>query len=487
MVSSRQDQNSVLNHRYRYQLLAAITAQILTFAHGIAAGWISPTLHQLQSHNSPTGFVITVEEVSWIGSLFGLGSLTGNILFGLLLNRIGRKWCMYLIALPYLSSWILIYFSKTSVYLYVARYLGGMTGGGNYVVVPIFITEIADPSIRGALSSMAMLFLSFGIMTGFVLSSYLDYYHSPCIIMIFPLVYLIAVAQFPETPQFLLRKQQIDKAREAFKFYKKLSKQENVEANSSKREENPENDEYQKLQENDRNEKASENVEFQELKKNVLTTNDQFQSLTYKDFVTKDALKAFFTAFMLMALNQFSGSFAFTNYMSDIFAQTGTDIAPNTCTIVMGVAQIMGTCFTMIIVDRFGRKLLMLISSGGMAVGLIAFGLYMKFTSAELKLLYNWLPLVVMTLIILFASIGVVALIFTIIVEILPTKIRTPATSMCMAIMSLMVFVSLKIFPVLMQNYGLSTVLFSCGGVCVVCFLYLWLYLAETKGKLLDK
>lgn len=83
---------------------------MLTFAHGVATGWISPTLLKLQSDDSPTNFVVTVEEVSWIGSLFGLGSLCGNILFGLLLNRIGRKWCMYLIALPYLVS--LIYNSK---------------------------------------------------------------------------------------------------------------------------------------------------------------------------------------------------------------------------------------------------------------------------------------------------------------------------------------------------------------------------------------
>ncbi|KAM7364422.1 facilitated trehalose transporter Tret1-like [Cochliomyia hominivorax] len=473
MVLSGQDviaqgQNSVLNHRYRYQLLAAITVQMLTFAHGIATGWISPALHQLQSYNSPTNFVVSVEEVSWIGSLFGLGSLTGNILFGLLLNRIGRKWCMYLIAIPYISCWILIYFSKTYVYLYVARYLGGMTGGGNYVVVPIFISEIADPSIRGALSSMAMLFLSFGIMTGFVLSSYLDYYLSPCIIVIFPLVYLTAVTQFPETPQFLLRKQQIEKAREAFKFYKNLSKEQNIEATSDKQQE------------------AQENAEFQELKENILSTNGQSQSLCFNDFVTKDALKAFFTAFMLMALNQFSGSFAFFNYMSDIFAQTGTDIAPNTCTIVMGVAQIAGTLFTMIIVDRFGRKLLMLVSSGGMAIGLIVFGFYIQFSTVEVKLQYNWLPLLLMTLIILFSSIGIVALIFTVIVEILPSKIRAPGTSICMANMSLMVFVALKIFPLLMENYGLSSLLFCCGGVCVVGWFYLLFCLSETKGKSLD-
>lgn len=137
-----------------------------------------------------------------------------------------------------------------------------------------------------------------------------------------------------------------------------------------------------------------------------------------------DSLKAFCTALMLMGLNQFSGSFAFFNYMSDIFARTGTNIPPNTCTIIMGVAQITGTCFTMILVDRFGRRLLMLVSSGGMGLGLIGFGLYILFTNDETKLQYYWVPLVIMTFVILITSIGVVALIFTVIVEIMPTKVR---------------------------------------------------------------
>ncbi|XP_065372328.1 facilitated trehalose transporter Tret1-like [Calliphora vicina] len=470
MFSSEQDKIkhcrlSVLNRRYRKQLLAAITVQFIAFVHGIAVGWTSPTLRHLQSDNSPTNFVVSVEQVSWIGSLFGLGSLTGNIVFGFLLNRIGRKWCMYLIVMPNMTAWILIFFSKSYIYLYVARFLTGTTGGGMFVVVPIFISEISDASIHGALSSMAMLFLSFGIMLGFIFSSHLDYYLNPCLIIIFPIIYLVAVTQFPETPQYLLRKQQIDKAREAFKFYKNIKKLENIEATS---------DEQQQL---------NANAEFEQLEHNLISINSKSEKLTLQDFVNCNSLKAFFTAFMLMALNQLSGSFAFLNYMSEIFAQAGTVMHPNTCTIIMGVAQITGTFISVILVDHYGRKLLMLVSSSGMAVGLIGFGLYIQYTSVELKLSFSWLPLVIMTFIILIASVGVTCLVFTIIVETLPTKIRAPATTICMASMSSMVFVSLKIFPILLKSYGLATVLYCCGSVCILGWFYLLQFLMETKGK----
>ncbi|XP_037817860.1 facilitated trehalose transporter Tret1-like [Lucilia sericata] len=461
---AKQHCSSVLKRKYRNQLLAAISVQILTFSHGITIGWTSPTLLKLQSDDSPTDFVVSVEQASWIGSLFGLGALVGN-LFGFILNRIGRKWCLYLMALPYIMAWILIFFSKTYIYLYVARFLLGIIDGGLFLVIPIFISEIADTSLRGTLSSLLMLFFSFGIMTGYVLSSHLDYYLNSCIIITFPILYLVALTKFPETPQFLLRKQQEDKALEAFKFYKNTKMPKNIKANESE----------QKVLNTD--------GEFQELKLNMLSSNIQ-EKLSFKDFFNCTALKSFFTAFMLLALSQFSGSLAFLFYMSDIFAHAGTDIHPNTCTILVGIAQILGASFTVILVDRFGRKPLMLVSSNGMALGLFCFGFYIQFTSAELKLHYNWFPIVIMTFIILIVNVAVTGLLL---VEIFPAKIRAPAATVCSFISSLLIFTVLKIFPLILQNYGLATLLYCCGSVSVIGGLYVLLFLKETKGKSMDK
>ncbi|KAI9579803.1 hypothetical protein GQX74_000591 [Glossina fuscipes] len=395
---------SILNINYRYQLFAALTVQLITFTHGISTGWLSPTLFHLQNDHTSPDFTLTVTEISWIGSLFGLGSLLGNIMFGVLLDRIGRKWCMYMLALPVICAWFLIYFAKTHVYLYVARFLIGITGGGNYVVVPIFISEIADPSIRGALSSMAMLMLSFGILAGYIMSTYLDYYVNPFIIVIFPLLYLIAVTQFPETPQHLLRKHKISDARESFKFYRNMPK--TIEANSL----------------------PELRTAFEELKDNILKANGKSEKL-----------------------------------------------------------QIFGTCFSMIVVDRVGRKVLLLASAGGTALSYTSFGIYVKFASSEIKLQYNWLPLVIMTFVIFSTSIGLLAQVFTVIVETLPIKVRSAGTSFSMAALSCMVFVALKLFPELMEKYGLDNLMFGCTAICVVGFLYVLIFLKETKGKLLDK
>lgn len=64
---------------------------------------------------------------------------------------------------------------------------------------------------------------------------------------------------------------------------------------------------------------------------------------------------------------------------------------------------------------------------------------------------------------------------------------RACLTSTCMSILSCMVFVTLKLFPLVLEEYGLSYLLFGCGGTCVFGTIYLGLFLKETKGKSMDK
>lgn len=72
----------------------------MTFTHGVGVGWLAPSLPLLGSGNTPLESPVTIDQASWVGSLIGLGALTGNIIFGLLLDRLGRKLCMYFLAIP---------------------------------------------------------------------------------------------------------------------------------------------------------------------------------------------------------------------------------------------------------------------------------------------------------------------------------------------------------------------------------------------------
>ncbi|XP_002070820.3 facilitated trehalose transporter Tret1 [Drosophila willistoni] len=457
---------SIFNRRYRWQFIATMTVHIMTLTHGIAVGWLSPSLRLLGSENSPIGDPLTIQQASWVGSLIGLGSLTGNLVFGLLLDRLGRKFCMYFLAIPNMIYWILIYTAQDVTYLYAGRFLAGMSGGGCYVVLPIFIAEIADNSVRGALSSMAMMYVSMGMMVGFACASYLSYYLMPCIIICLPVIYALAIIGLAETPQYLLRHGRDEQAKKSYYFYKNLS---SSSSDTSDKESN----------END-----AAKIEFETFRLQVLGGGIT-QKITLRDFFNLPTMKVFGLIFVLIICNQLSGSFALFNYTSHIFNELQTKLDPNTCTIIVGAAQLFGISCAVGLVDRLGRRVLLLTSMGGMGLGELGIAFLKDFASPEFLSQNDWLSVLLMCFVAIIASIGVIALIFIIIIELLPAKIRSIGTSLSMATFSSFIFVSLKIYPIMIYDYGLNVTMYMSAGLCCFGFIVLGLFLPETKGKLM--
>ncbi|EDW85307.1 uncharacterized protein Dwil_GK18460 [Drosophila willistoni] len=443
--------NSLLQPQTRYQLLATVIVNIITFGHGVGVGWLSPTLTKISTSNSPLDFEVGISEISWLGSMLGLGSLCGNLTIAFLLERMGRKFCIYLLAGPYACLWILIYCASNVAYLYAARFLCGFTGGAGYVVVPIFISEVADSRIRGSLTSMVMLSVNLGILAGYILSTYLDYHIVPFLAIGLPIAYFVANLMLPETAPYLLKRSQLLAAESSFRYYQN---------------------------------KEDTSVDFDELKTAI--TSQQAQSdtaITYKDLITKPAIKAFTSSIVLSTGYQFSGVFSFINYMSDIFASSGSILDVNTCTIIVGVVQIVGVYTSTMFVDIVGRRILMLISTLGIGLGCIAFGCF-TFYAQEYDLSgFNWLPLVLMILIIYLANIGLIGLFFVVLVELFPAKIRSLATSMSVVFLSLLVFCTLKLFPLLLHYYGISITMWFSAISSLLTFFYFFVFLDETKGK----
>lgn len=67
---------------------------------------------------------------------------------------------------------------------------------------------------------MTMLFMSIGILIGYVISTHLDYYLNPCLVIVLPIIYLMFTTLLPDTPQYLLRAGKVERAREAYNFYR---------------------------------------------------------------------------------------------------------------------------------------------------------------------------------------------------------------------------------------------------------------------------
>ncbi|XP_064541819.1 facilitated trehalose transporter Tret1-like [Drosophila montana] len=452
--------NCLLNQRNRHQLLATVLINIICISHGIGVGWVSPTLRKLQTLDSPLGVPLGVNEVSWVGSALGLGSVTGNILSGLFLHRIGGKMCLLFMALPHTCLWVLVYFAQSVEFLIVGRFLAGITGGGIYLIHPLFLSEISDPNIRGTLASMVMLSVNIGILLGYILGTHLAYHIIPFVVLIGPLSYFILVLLFiRDSPMHLIRKGKLEAAKKSFMYYK------NIKTSDSSIEQTRAANEFDNM-------------------RLTLTKDDNMpDTLSLNDFFTRAALKGYGMAAVIIIANQFSALFAMVNYMSDVFAQSGSTMDPNTSSIIIGSVQILGAYVSTIVCDVFGRKILMLISSAGVAICLTVFGFFTYYAGIYDMTEWSWIPVAIMSLDIFLGNIGLISCLFVLMVEMFPLKIRARATSIAIVICSSLVFLMLNIFPLCMAHWGLPATMWSCAAITAGCFIFFLLFLKETKGK----
>ena len=99
----------------------------------------------------------TKEEGSWIGSLFNIGALFSSVITGNLMFKIGRKWTIIALNGPLLIGWMCLLIPAYKIdidnpYLfYAGRILTGLGTGGFAAVGPVYISEVAETSIRGSL------------------------------------------------------------------------------------------------------------------------------------------------------------------------------------------------------------------------------------------------------------------------------------------------------------------------------------------------
>lgn len=127
---------------------------------------------------------------------------------------------------------------------------------------------------------------------------------------------------------------------------------------------------------------------------------------------------------MLSILSQMTGCFTFLSYAVLIFQRSETSIDSYVSSIILAVMQLIGTMMTGLLADKFGRKLLMVSSLLGCAIGLAVLSVYLYLVQCgyELKA-FALLPVICLSFVIFIGSAGVVGLLSVCTVENLPSKV----------------------------------------------------------------
>lgn len=431
------------------QYLITLAVTTVVFAGGTVIGWSSPALPELMSPNST--LVITPHQGSWIGSLLNVGAFVGALPAGSLADLIGRKTTIMIMAIPQLLSWILIYFAQSANMLYVGRLIGGLGLGALSSTAPMYVAEIAEDSIRGALGSAFQFMLVVGILYTYILGAVVHYTLLPILCGVINIIFLIVFFRAPESPVYLLKKGRQIQAEAALRVLR--------------------GPDYNVCKELNLIEKS--------------LSESSAQKLSFVQALGKRAnLLAMIICLGMMVFQQLSGINIVIFYSGTIFKDAGSSLDPAIATIIVGLSQVVSTVVSASLIDKAGRKILLQFSGTVMAICLTVLGYYfhLKTKGSDVSSL-GMMPLVSVVLYILVFAVGFGPIPWMICGEMLSPEIKGPGTGIACAMNWLLAFAVTKAFQPLSEAVGPAGTYWIFAVICVIGFFFVTFVVVETKGK----
>uniref|UniRef100_A0A8C4W887 Major facilitator superfamily (MFS) profile domain-containing protein n=1 Tax=Gopherus evgoodei TaxID=1825980 RepID=A0A8C4W887_9SAUR len=151
--------------------LAAFAAVLGNFNFGYALVYTSPVIPALETSNIPTLKITRVEE-SWFGSVFTLGAAAGGLSAMLLNDRLGRKLSIMFSAIPSAVGYAFMGSAQGVWMLLLGRLLTGFAGGVTAASIPVYISEISHPGVRGTLGACPQIMAVLGSLVLYALGKY---------------------------------------------------------------------------------------------------------------------------------------------------------------------------------------------------------------------------------------------------------------------------------------------------------------------------
>jgi sugar porter (SP) family MFS transporter len=380
-----------------------------------------------------------------------IGTVIGSLFGARPSDIFGRKNTLYFIAAAYLLSSIGTAMADNWYVFLVFRFLGGLGVGISSVTAPIYISEVSPADRRGQLVGLFQFNVVLGILVSY-LSNYLisqggeTSWRWMLGVQAFPsLLFLILIKFIPESPRWLiLKKGEMAKALEILRIINPLNC----------------------------------NEELTSIQNSTLSSTQKTASLFSGQYKTSVILAMLFAFF-----NQVSGINAIIYYAPRIFEMAGLGAhASLLSTVGLGVINFIFTLLAINIIDRVGRRVLMLIGS----VGLISSLFMVAFTFYSGQMNGMAIPVYMMMFIAFFAfSQGAVIWVF--ISEIFPNEMRAKGQTLGSSTHWIMAALVAFCFPYFAEKLGGATTFFFFGTMMVLQLIFVWRMMPETKGRSLEQ
>ncbi|QDU32489.1 D-xylose-proton symporter [Poriferisphaera corsica] len=453
-----------------YVITLSCVAAVGGFLFGYDSGVINGTIPALQtafkSTNVGTGFNVA--------SIL-LGCVFGALLAGTCANRFGRKPTMIVTAVAFMLSAIGSGIANTSEFFVAARILGGLAVGAASVISPAYIAEIAPKHIRGGLGSLQQLAIVLGIFAAF-LTNYLIAHSAGNAINTWLLgfaawrwmfwmeavpsiVFFIGAILIPESPRHLVAKGYHERAKSIFLKTR------------------------------------GGNVHLLvEQVKETLKTNKQ---PSFKDLIhdkSKRIHSIVWIGIVLSIFQQFVGINVVIYYGAYLWEAAGfTEAQALQTNLLSGAVNVSATIVAILLIDKVGRKPLLAAGSIGMFVNLailtVIFSLADMDKDGNLMLTSNQaiVGLTVINLFVFFFGVSWGPVVWVLLGEMFPNRIRAAALSVGAAAQWLANFVITLTFPPMLAVLGLSGSYAIYTLFALISLIFVLIWIRETKGKQLEE
>lgn len=222
--------------------------------------------------------------------------------------------------------------------------------------------------------------------------------------------------------------------------------------------------------------------EINEIKKHSQSDSNELSFLQHlKEKATRKAFLIILTQFFFF---QFTGINAVLFYTTTIFIEAGINIEPGIASIIVVSSQIVGTSFSTVLVDRYGRRAMLMVSTILMALSHIAIGTYFSLKSSGTSMDHlSWLPVVSLSVFEIAFGSGIGPVSYVLLGELFSPSAKKVIAPVGKSFNLFMAFVVGLVFPILVDLIGSSATFFMFSGFSVLALFFTIFFIPETKGK----
>lgn len=435
--------------KHLYVYLISIIAAVGGFLFGYDISIISGAAIFMKQE-----FNLSGASLGFLMSSAQIGCIFGAMLGGTICDRYGRKKALFFSSILFGISTIFTAFAPSVGVFNVFRMIGGLGVGLASIVSPMYIAEIAPSSIRGRLVTLNQFAICIGLLSAVIVSYFMSFslgwrwmFASQSIPI---LLFIGGLFVIPESPRWLVKK---NRNKEAFLVLKRI------------------------------NGESVAQSEMKEIKESLQSESGKFSELFQKGIRL-----ALIIAVCLAFFQQWSGATPMLLYAPLIFQKAGFTQASDAIfqSVMLAGWLVLCTIFALWLVERIGRRRLLIVGSLAMAIGLVCTSLFFYLKMEGIFLLFM-----------MFVSIGAYSmslapLAWLIMAEIFPTRIRGVAMSIASVVLWVSTVMVNQLFPVLSNlseevlgsEFGIFLIYAL---VCVITAIFVWFVLPETKGKSLEQ